>query len=168
MQMEALDRAAAARKRLASAWLEFRLAWDACEDAGWIAANRCGFDAAVEFFADMGEDSGRWLGERQAEVGNVDEALSMLVDAGFHAVTAEMAADEFEEMGDMVARSATPEVFSAVGEEVRAELMARRVVMGLPATPGCASGVPGPDVDRVKKCASGWLRRWKPEGGMQL
>lgn len=167
MQLEALDRAGTARRRLASAWLEFKLAWDACEDAGWIAANRCEHDDAMAFFSGMREDSRRWLGERQSEVDSVDKALSMLVTEGGRATVAEMDADEFDEMGDMVARSATPEVFDAIGDESRAELMARRVVMGLPATPGGSSDAPEPDKNRVNRCAEGYLRRWSPKGGMQ-
>lgn len=167
MQLEALDKAGTARRRLASAWLELKLAWDACEDAGWIAANRCEHDDAMEFFSDMRKDSMRWLGARQAEVDRVDKALSSLVDEGMRATVSEMDADEFDELGDMVARSSTPEVFEAIGDEPRAELMARRVVMGLPATPGGASDVPEPGIDRVRKSASGWLRRWDPKGGMQ-
>lgn len=92
MQMEALEQARTARRRLAVAWQEFKLAWEACENAGWNAAVRCGHDEAEDFFTGVRFDSMRLGSLRQAEVDSMAKALSMLVDEGARAVTASASA----------------------------------------------------------------------------
>lgn len=183
MQLDAVEKAEAAAKRLAVAFAEYMDAQKACLRASLVCAGRCGFDQGLDGLVQMKTDALEWSRDLLAKTQLVVNTASALAEAGASHAIKGMSRDELAELGDSMAGNLTPEIYASLDDEAREGWREWRRRLGLdplpepepeavdaevvedagsvPASAGVAGVLPGADPQ-----FPGWTG-WSVEGGAQ-